>query len=128
MIVVCQHCNHVFDYTPTEAVKISPVQIYDIIDLCCEHFEVTRTGIFSRFRGGEVVKARHVAMYLIYGEEKNGISLHEIGELFNRDHTSIISARQRCKDAIDTKMDVYKDLLTLSRKAAGIISGLKIAS
>lgn len=131
MIVICPCCNHVFDYTPPQSeVKIDTVQMYDIVDLCCQYFGVTRTEIFSHYRGKEVNKARQIAIYLIYAEDKNGISLKDIGDFFNRDHSTVIHARNRCKDALDTRMDIYKDLLILSPKAEEIISKnhLKVAS
>jgi chromosomal replication initiator protein len=131
MIVICPCCNNVFDYTPpTNELKIDTVKMYDIADICCEYFKVTRTDLFSQYRGKDVNKARQVAMYFIYGEERNGISLEEVGEFFNRkDHSTVINARNRCKDAIETRMDIYKDLLILSPKAEEIISknNLKVA-
>ena len=131
MIIVCPCCNHVFDYSPPQnELKIDPVKMYDIVDLCCEHFKVTRTQLFSKYRGDLVTKARHIAMYLIYNGERNGLSLKEVGNFLKRDHSTVIHAITRCKDSMFTKQDVYKDLLILSPKADEIVSKnhLKVAS
>jgi len=128
MIVICPYCNQVHDYSPPQNIKITHAQVYDIIDLCCEYFGVTRTQLFSTYRGGTVTKARHIAMYLIYNEERNGLSLKEIGEFFNRDHSTIVNARIRCRDALFTKQDVYKDLTILSGQVDILLSKLKVAS
>jgi chromosomal replication initiation ATPase DnaA len=122
MIVCCPQCQNVFEYSsPINQRKIQPAQVYDIINLCCEHFNVTGEQIFSKSRKDEVGKARHIAMYLIYAEETNGITLEKTGEYFYRDHTTVLNARNRCKDALFTKGDVYKDLLILSYKANEIL-------
>jgi chromosomal replication initiation ATPase DnaA len=129
MIVVCPHCGEVFDYSTAEKKKLSYVFFYNIIDMCCEHFKTTRQKVMSRSRYKTETEARHIAMYLIYGEEKNGIHLHEVGKLFNRDHTTVINARNRCKASLFTKGDVYEHLIILSAEVERIISDnhLKVA-
>jgi len=52
----------------------------------------------SRVR--QVVLARHIAMYLIY--RYNNLGLKKVGNMFMRDHSSVIHANKSVQDQMDT--------------------------
>ena len=74
-------------------------KINRIVDLVCEEYFVTEEELRSKSRYKELVEARQMAMYIISRE--TGITLAEIGGVFDRDHATVIYAikkvRQRAK-------------------------------
>lgn len=64
-----------------------------IINLVAGYYSVSREKLLGEHRQSEYVAPRHVAMYLI--REELNLSYPEIGEIFNRDHTSVLSAWQK---------------------------------
>jgi len=67
------------------------VMVADIISAAAEHFGFSAHEIVSHRRQIEVIRARHVAMYL--AREMTPMSLPDIGRRFGgRDHTTILHA------------------------------------
>ena len=77
--------------------------IYDIITACADFYGVSPLDVLSHRRTADVIRPRHVAMFL--AKEMTSNSLPTIGRRFNdRDHTTVLSAfrkidRQRREDA-----------------------------
>lgn len=65
----------------------------------CEAFGVGRDSLLSRQRTQCVAWARQVAMALSY--EMSGLSLHEVGHVFDRDHTNVLYAMKHVRDRMD---------------------------
>lgn len=53
-----------------------------------------------------VVEARYIAMYLM--RHGSGMTLKAIGDLFHRDHSTIIYAVRKCADYIETDPEFRK--------------------
>ncbi len=70
-----------------------------ILDSVGESFGVARKDLLSGKRTMVIAEARHVAMYVL--KEKMQMSLMKVGELFNRDHTSVIYAVARIKKQLN---------------------------
>ena len=71
--------------------KVLKVKPQDILKAVSNHFHQKQTAIKGKKRSKELVKARHIAMYLLRNELN--IPLEEIGQWFSgRDHTSVIHA------------------------------------
>ncbi|RJQ36547.1 MAG: chromosomal replication initiator protein DnaA [Dehalococcoidia bacterium] len=96
---------------------LPPVPHNRIISLVAENFQVTREDITGRRRDKKTVLARQVAMYLI--KQQNGCSLAQIGEEFDRDHSTVIYACE--KIAGELAHNAYLDRLihTIRESLAG---------
>lgn len=67
--------------------KITP---QDIIRAGSEAFDFSIERLVSPTRKKDVVRVRNICMYIM--RKKYELTLHAIGKLFNRDHTSVIHA------------------------------------
>lgn len=77
-----------------------------IIDAVCRKFGVTEEELKSRVRKRRIVEARQVCMYLL--KKKTKLTLKAIGDLFDRDHTTVMHSDQTVKDlmAIDKEYKI----------------------
>lgn len=66
------------------------ITIERIQHIVAHHYNMTADELCSDRRTADVVRARHIAMYLATTMTKRSIS--EIGRRFERDHTSVIAA------------------------------------
>ena len=62
----------------------------EIIESVSTYYQIRIGEIKSRKRHARIVRARHVALYLI--REDLRLSLHECGALLGRDHSSVLHA------------------------------------
>lgn len=70
-----------------------------IIDVVCKYFDISKQDIVGKKKTKEIVEPRMIAIYLI--SELLGLPLVVIGKLFgNRDHTTIIHARDKISEQI----------------------------
>lgn len=95
--------------------KIQRSSIEEIEKVICDHFRVSSKQLKSCKRGKiNVSNARQIAMTL--SRDLTSLSLGDIGEYFNRDHTTVMHA---CR-VIKNQMSIYpetRDLITfLSQK------------
>jgi chromosomal replication initiator protein len=79
----------------------------DIIIAVCAVTDITRDQIVSPSRKREIVEARHIAIGLILQSFRN-IGLKEVGRMFNRDHSTVIYARETYRDLMETDRDFRK--------------------
>ncbi|MCR5323472.1 MAG: chromosomal replication initiator protein DnaA [Lachnospiraceae bacterium] len=83
-----------------------------VIAVVAEHFNINTDEIMSRKRNSRVVIPRHIAMYII--RKYNNISQTEIGNIFNRDHASVINALNNVEAELSTNRDFkanYENIL-----------------
>ncbi len=73
------------------------VTVDKIFTAVCRKFGVSRADLESTSRKKELAQPRHLCIYLI--REVTGMSLPQIGKIFNRDHTTVINS----VNAIDKK-------------------------
>jgi chromosomal replication initiator protein len=113
MICICPNCKEVFETIPqsSETKETRYKKALTIIELCKDHFSVTRSGVLGKRRNIDVVAVRHAAMYLI--RKYCRYSYLAIGNMFNRDHSTAIHADNRVKNAIFTQQDLYEDIIKL---------------
>lgn len=88
-----------------------------VIDTVCKYFNISKNDIVGKKKNKEIVEPRMICIYLIC--ELLDLPLIAIGKKFgNRDHTTIMHARDKITEQIKTnnKIKVYitdiKDLLT----------------
>jgi hypothetical protein len=68
-------------------------QLGQIIAACASEFGVTVEDVTGPSRRREYVRPRHAAMWM--ARVVAGLSLHQVGRAFGRDHTSVINAVER---------------------------------
>lgn len=74
-----------------------------VIAVVAEHFKINTDEIMSTKRNNKVVIPRHIAMYII--RKYNNISQTEIGNIFNRNHASVINAINNVESELSTNHD-----------------------
>ena len=70
-----------------------------IIDCVCEYFNLTREELLGKKRNKEIVEPRQVCMYII--TQLLDMPLLAIGQIFGRDHTTVIHARDKMSQMIE---------------------------
>ncbi|HAU98806.1 MAG: Chromosomal replication initiator protein DnaA [Microgenomates group bacterium GW2011_GWF2_45_18] len=92
----------------SQSVSYSKQKVHpqDVIRAVAEQFHITTKSLKGPARSKELVRARHIAMFLL--REESEITLQDIGEMFNgRDHTSVMHAVEKVKTQI-TQDEVMK--------------------
>ncbi len=76
----------------------------EIIDCTCRYFNVNKADVVGKKKNKEVVEPRQIAIYLI--NDLMTLPLTAIGELFGREHTTMMHSRDKISAAIasDPKM------------------------
>lgn len=88
------------------------ISIENIQEKVAEYFKIHTDSLIARSRKKEVAKARQIAMYLC--TELTNNSLQSIGLHFgNRDHSTVIHARNIISKEISTNPDVAKEIKEL---------------
>ncbi len=88
------------------------ISIENIQEKVAEYFKIHTDSLIARSRKKEVAKARQIAMYLC--TELTNNSLQSIGLHFgNRDHSTVIHARNIISKDISTNPDVAKEIKEL---------------
>lgn len=96
--------------------KVSP---NDIIRAVANHFHVKQTALRGKKRVASLVKARHVAMYLL--KEELHMPLTEIGRWFsNRDHTSALHATRKIEKEMKLDSILQRDVSALRMSLSAI--------
>jgi chromosomal replication initiator protein len=95
-------------------VSYHPDKVNEIIQLVENCLRVPYDKLKHRTRKREVCFARQVCMYLL--STRTHASLKTIGDLFNRDHSSVIHARELIKDLMETDENVKMQVANLIAK------------
>ena len=91
------------------------VRLEDVRDAVVEHFKVKASDLMSRSRSKSIAHPRQVCMYL--ARHLTECSLEEIGAFFGgRDHTTVLYAEDKIKEACNSIPDIKHDVEALSRK------------
>lgn len=86
----------------------------------CDHFNVKWNDITSQSRLADLVFARHVYWYASI--KFLGRGLKALGRECNRDHTAVISARDKIKGFLDVKEERTVKAIEVIRHALGLKS------
>lgn len=99
--------------------KTLRVKPQDIIQSVSNHFHLKQSAIKGGRRNKELVRARHIAMYLLRQELNS--SLEEIGQWFGgRDHTSVIHAVKKIEREILLDETLAQDISALKMSLVAI--------
>ena len=85
-----------------ESKATSPAQIVEAV---CRYYQLTKEDIAGSSRVKAVAMARQIAMYLC--REMTDLSLPKIGELFGRDHTTVMYAHKKVVEMMKERHYVY---------------------
>jgi len=99
-----------------ERLRLKP---QSVIKKVCLHYQVSQSSIKGKRRNKEIVEARHMAMYIL----KNDLNMSyvEIGRWFsNRDHTSIMHAREKIEESLLSNEMVLNDYQELKKELLAI--------
>ncbi len=80
-----------------------------IIDQVCKYYRIDKKDLLGTKRNKELVEPRHICIYLMC--ELLNMPMATIGkEIFNRDHTSIMHARNKIIDSLSTNDKIKRDV------------------
>ncbi len=97
--------------------KIKRPSVARILEVVSDFYEISITEILSAQRCAAIIRPRQVAMYLACELTLN--SLPVIGKHMGRDHTTIMSGRDRIKDRLPRDCRLRDDLDVLRLKLKG---------
>lgn len=84
------------DITPSSTPIVDPAQI---ISTVANHFNLLESDLTGPSRSRQIVRARHIAMFLL--REETSLSLPQIGRMLGgRDHTTVIHGYDKIKKAL----------------------------
>jgi chromosomal replication initiator protein len=98
------------DLMPPSAEEI-PAAV--ILAETARYFGLTREELCSRSRSRQLTAARHVAMYLV--RELTSLSLPKIGELFDRDHSTVMYGTGKIERQMSAREPTYRQVAELTR-------------
>jgi chromosomal replication initiator protein len=99
------------DLIPDSEKEIPPSLI---MEETAQHFALSMDDLLSKSRSRPLTTARHVAMYLL--RELTGLSLIKIGELFNRDHTTVLHGIKKIEGLMPARGILYRQVQELTKK------------
>jgi chromosomal replication initiator protein len=99
------------DLIPESGQEIPPAMIQDET---AQYFGLGPGDLVSKSRSRPLTTARHVAMYLL--RELTGLSLIKIGELFDRDHTTVLHGIKKIEGLMPARGSTYKQVQELTKK------------
>ena len=77
----------------------------EVLDWVENKFGFSKAILVGKSRNGNVVRARHSAMFLVV--EKCGLSFPQTGRVFKKDHSTVLSAYHKIKGLVqDGKIDL----------------------
>lgn len=85
-----------------------------IVKAVCEEYGVSVDDLKSKRRFRNLLYPRHTVFYLLDKYSKS--SLKEIGQIFNRDHTTVVNGRDIMQDLIDTEKQMRERVERLEER------------
>lgn len=88
-----------------------------IIDIVCKFYNVKKEEILARKRTKQIAEARQIAMYLI--TEFINIPLESVGNIFGKDHATVIYAKNKVQDDIKKSKKLEVEINDLKQMIEG---------
>jgi chromosomal replication initiator protein len=89
-----------------------------ILTETARYFGLRREDLGSKSRSRPLTTARHIAMYLL--RELTQLSLIKIGELFDRDHTTVMHGIQKVERLMQDRDTTYRQVQALTKVIRGM--------
>ncbi len=77
----------------------------EIVAKVAAYYRISPDDLAGKSRAAAVAQARQIAMYLC--RDQTDLSLPKIGELFSKDHTTVLYACRKIKEDMNRKREVY---------------------
>ncbi len=90
------------------------VLVEKILGIVASKFGITPDDLRSKKKTDTVAKARHVAIYLI--RNLTNMSLNDIGDIFSRDHSTVMSSISRVETNIRTVKNYEAEIIALKKQ------------
>ena len=86
----------------------------EIAEKVCNYYQIKYGQMMSKYRGEEVTLARQMTMY--FTKEKTALNGEEIGQIFNRDRTTVLHSIQKIRGQLSNKFDdsIKNDIFNLN--------------
>ncbi len=98
--------------SPDKPKEITPQLIIEVV---CEHYGVTIEQLISKNRSQNIIRPRHVAMYLC--TQETNCSQDTIARLLDRkDHSTIINARNNIIEQLKTDYELNNQIEAIKKK------------
>ena len=95
-----------------EIERKKPPRPIKVISVVAKYFDYRNKDLTGKSRKADLVKARHVAMYLL--REELGLQLIKVGELMGgRDHTTVMHGVDKIKGEIEINKEVRNKVMNL---------------
>ncbi|GAC57734.1 chromosomal replication initiator protein DnaA [Gordonia hirsuta DSM 44140 = NBRC 16056] len=96
------------------AAGVADIGATGIMDIAADYYSISVDDLRGPGRKQPLVGYRQIAMYLC--RELTDQSLPQIGEAFNRDHTTVMHAERKIREALPKNPDVYNDVQQLTAR------------
>lgn len=85
-----------------------------VAEKVCDYYQIKYGQLMSKYRGEEVTLARQMTMYMT--KEKTELNGEEIGQIFNRDRTTVLHSIQKIRGQLTNKFDdtIKNDVFNLN--------------
>ena len=85
-----------------------------IAEKVCNYYQINYGQLMSKYRGEEVTLARQMTMFMT--KEKTELNGEEIGQIFNRDRTTVLHSIQKIRGQLTNKFDdtIKNDVFNLN--------------
>lgn len=93
------------------------VLVEKILSVVTKHFGITIEDIKSKKRTENISNARHTSIYII--RNMTNLSLKEIGNIFSRDHATVLSSLSKIETNIKTKNKSGTEIKKLMKEIKG---------
>lgn len=90
--------------------KINRLSSSEIINKVCERLNVRVDKVLSKSRKQELVNARHLIFHILYSDAHLNLTKTTIGQIFKRDHSSVVHGTQVVEDRIHVD-SIYRDMV-----------------
>lgn len=98
-------CKHTFE----ERVKKEK-----ILNIVCDHFHISFDELNTNSRKRDIVYPRQVIMYFLW--EFTLPTFKTVGEVFHRDHTTVMYSISTINNIMETNKDVFNEIEYLQQK------------
>lgn len=88
--------------------------IEHIFSLVASRYKITAEEIKGKKRDSSISNARHICIYLI--RQMNELSLKQIGDIFSKDHTTIIASCKKVRNEMDTNEEKKQEIEGLMKE------------
>lgn len=85
-----------------------------IVDIVSEHLGISSSDLYSKKRTNEIAHARQTVMFL--ATKLTDLSTTDIGKQFNRDHATVLHARDKIQEMINTDPQTASTIDILMKK------------